>query len=158
MHGVREWAQAWDCEFVNSRTSSHIIKEVFNSLHKRECRQQFSVSDITFNFCLLMNTLCGYAISSRNDLGDTNERFLPSIPALTPAFHSPQISATGSTINSPCFLSRRHLLDLNLRHRCASARQIGLLGLGVLGIIIADGTLDGIFGQHAAMQLNRRET
>lgn len=44
-----------------------------------------------------------------------------------------------------------HLLDLNLGHGGAGAAEVGGLGLGVLGVVVADGGLDGVFGKHGAV-------
>ena len=55
--------------------------------------------------------------------------------------------------------TRLHTLNLNLRHALrAPQSQIRLLRLGVLGVVIADGGFDGVFRQHAAMQLDGRQT
>jgi hypothetical protein len=44
-----------------------------------------------------------------------------------------------------------HLLDLDLGHGGAGAAEVGDLGLGVLGVVVADGGLDGVFGKHGAV-------
>ena len=55
--------------------------------------------------------------------------------------------------------TRRNTLNFNLRHLTSPTQtQIRLLRLRVLGVIIADRTLDRVFRQHTAMQLDRRQT
>jgi hypothetical protein len=44
-----------------------------------------------------------------------------------------------------------HLLNLNLGHGGAGAAEVRGLGFGVLGVVVADGGLDGIFGEHGAV-------
>jgi len=39
----------------------------------------------------------------------------------------------------------------HIRNGSASSGQIGGLGLGVLGVVIGDGGLDGILGKHGAV-------
>jgi hypothetical protein len=44
-----------------------------------------------------------------------------------------------------------HLLNLNLGHCGAGAAEVGDLGFGVLGVVVADGGFDGVFGEHGAV-------
>lgn len=44
-----------------------------------------------------------------------------------------------------------HLLDLNLGHGSAGASEVSGLGFGVLGVVVADGGFDGVFGKHGAV-------
>jgi hypothetical protein len=44
-----------------------------------------------------------------------------------------------------------HLLNLNLGHRGAGAAEVGDLGFGVLGVVVADGGFDSVFGKHGAV-------
>lgn len=44
-----------------------------------------------------------------------------------------------------------HLLNLDLGHGSAGTAEVGGLGLGVLGVVVADGRLDGVFGKHGAV-------
>ena len=44
-----------------------------------------------------------------------------------------------------------HLLNLNLGHRGTSTAEVSDLGFGVLGVVVADGGLDGVFGEHGAV-------
>jgi hypothetical protein len=48
-----------------------------------------------------------------------------------------------------------HLLNLNLGHCGAGAAEVGDLGFGVLGVVVADGGLDGVFGEHGAVDWER---
>lgn len=100
-----------------------------------------------------MNTAEECAISSRNGPRRHERAFPPISPIeLTLAITStPQINSRGRAINPSRFLSRRHLLDLDLRHRRPRAPQIRLLRFRVLGVIIADRALDRVLGQHAAV-------
>lgn len=42
-------------------------------------------------------------------------------------------------------------LNLNLRHGGTGAAKVGRTGLGVLGVVVRDGRLDGILGKHGAV-------
>jgi hypothetical protein len=53
------------------------------------------------------------------------------------------------------FLGGGHLLDFNLGHCGAGAAEVGDLGFGVLGVVVADGGLDGVFGEHGAVDWER---
>lgn len=39
-------------------------------------------------------------------------------------------------------------------HLHLGSSEVGSLGLGVLGVVIGDGGLDGVFGQHGAVDCN----
>ena len=60
-----------------------------------------------------------------------------------------------------CEMKRRslsgsgHLLNLNLGHSGAGAAEVGDLSFGVLGVVVADGGLDGVFGKHRAVDWDR---
>jgi hypothetical protein len=76
-------------------------------------------------------------------------------PTQSPLKHTHKLNNYAIIWHSKSLCGGGHLLDLDLRHGGAGAAEVGDLGLWVLGVVVADGGLDGVFGKHRAVNWSK---